>query len=232
MYTENIKSYGELSTKNKEWYSKKYNIDLIVTQERLSNRHPAWDKIQCVLNAMNEDYDYIIWMDADAIFLTDKIDFNKIMNIYSDKNFIVCLDPSTTTDKLDINYHYNDPNLLHLLHTINTGVFIIKNNNEMSELLKKAWNTQTNTNKGLYDINKVVSLNNCKHNWDDWPYEQGALTVTFAGRDDIAILSEKAFNTITRNSNETTFILHDMGGRNNESNLIKLFSEWNKKLNI
>ena len=81
MYTDNIRSYAEISTKNKEWYTKKYGLDLIVSKERLSERHPAWDKIQCVLNAMEKDYDYIIWMDADAIFLKDSIDFNTIINI-------------------------------------------------------------------------------------------------------------------------------------------------------
>lgn len=229
MYTENIKSYGELSTKNKEWYAKKYNIDLIVTKNRVSTRHPAWDKIRCVLNAMKENYDYVIWMDADAIFLTDQIDFNTIINAFSEKNFIVCYDPNKPTNELSKNLDYNR---LENLHIINTGVFIIKNNDEMKQLLENAWNTKTNTNRGIYDLNKSVSLETCIHNWDDWPYEQGALTVSFAGRNDIAILPETAFNTITRNVNETTFVLHDMGGRINEMAIIKLFSEWNYKLNV
>lgn len=229
MYTDNIKSYGEISTKNKEWYSSKYNIDLIVSKNRLSTRHPAWDKIQCVLNAMKKDYDYVIWMDADAIFLTDQVDFNTIINVFHEKNFIVCYDPNKPTNELRRDIDYNHlPNL----HIINTGVFIIKNNDEMKQLLEKAWNTTTNTNRGISDLNKVVSLETCVHNWDDWPYEQGTLSVSFAGRNDIAILPETAFNTITRNANETTFVLHDMGGRTNETAIVKLFSEWNAKLNI
>jgi hypothetical protein len=228
MYTENIKSYSELSTKNKKWYSKKYDIDLIVTKERLSSRHPAWDKIQCVLNAMQNNYDYIIWMDADAIFLTDQIDFNTIINMYSDKNFIVCFDPINQKYNLDINYDYN---ILENLRIINTGIFIVKNNNIMKELFLKAWNTQTNTNKGMYDLNKIVD-NNCTSSWDDWPYEQGALNTLFAGRDDIAILPEKAFNTIHYNVNENTFILHYMGGRTDCNKMTNLFSEWNENLNI
>ena len=240
MYTSNIKSYGEISTKNKEWYSTKYGIDLIVTNERLSNRHPAWDKIKCVENAMNNrdsdsesesntKYDYIIWMDADAIFLTDKIDFNTIINIYPDKNFIVCWDPNVPVQKLDKTIDYN---CLSNLHIINTGVFIIKNNKEMKEMIHKIWNTQTNTNRGMYDSNKEVLLETCVYNWDDWPYEQGAIHVNFSGRDDIAILPENAFNTLPRNLTSSSFVLHNMGGRQNENKMIQLFSEWNKKLNI
>ena len=230
MYTDNIKSFGEISTKNKKWYTDKYNIDLIVTKERLSNRHPDWDKIKCVQNAMETSkYDYIIWMDASAIFLTDQIDFNTIVNIYPDKNFIVCNDPYCPTTSLDISTDYHH---LANLHIINTGVFIIKNNNEMKELLTKAWNTQTNTNKGLFDMNKNVFIENCQYNWDDWPYEQGALHVSFAGRNDIAILPEKAFNTLPSNVVDNSFILHNMGGRQNEKHMITLFSEWNAKLNI
>jgi len=228
MYTDNIKSYGDISTKNKQWYANKYNIDLIVTNNRLSNRHPAWDKIKCIENAMtNNNYDYIIWMDADAIFLTDKYDFNTLINIYSDKNFIVCYDPYCPTRKLDRTVDYNR---LENLHIINSGVFIIKNNNEMKKLIKNIWNTQTNTNKGLYDLNKEVELTRC--NWDDWPYEQGAFHLLFSERYDIAILPDKAFNTLPCRTNENSFILHNMGGRDNEANMIELFSNWNKQLNI
>ena len=202
---------------------------MIVIKERMSTRHPAWDKIQCVLNAMNSDYDYIIWMDTDAIFLTDKYDFNTIINIYPDKNFIVCKDPCSPRETIDISCDYN---MLDNLRIINTGVFIIKNNDEMRELLKKVWNTKTNTNKGLYNSDKVILIENCLHNWDDWPYEQGALTVNFAGRKDIVILPEKAFNTITHNTHDKSFVLHHMGGRVNQDNMIKLFLEWNNKLNI
>jgi hypothetical protein len=227
MYTENIKSYGEISTKNKEWYANKYNIDLIVTRDRLSNRHPAWDKIKCVINAMKGNYDYIIWMDADAIFLTDKIDFNSIINIYPDKNFIVCNDPYCPQSSLDISYDYN---ILSNLRIINTGVFIIKNNDEMKSLMETVWNTQTNTNAGQYNLNKTVNLDVCVHNWDDWPYEQGALHVTFAGRTDIVILPEQSFNTLPSNTHKNSFILHNMGGRINQANMIKLFLDWNDKL--
>jgi len=230
MYTDNIKSYGEISTKNKQWYASKYDIDVIVTNERLSDRHPAWDKIKCIQNAMNNsNYEYIIWMDADAIFLTDKIDFNTIVNVYPDKNFIVCNDPANQNKPLDVSYDYTK---LHNLNIINTGVFIIKNNDEMKELLTKVWNTKTNTNVGLFNNTKSVLLDDCKHNWDDWPYEQGALTVSFVGRDDIAILPEKAFNTHPNNLVDNSFILHNMGGRVNENNMVKLFSDWNEKLNI
>jgi hypothetical protein len=227
MYTENIKSYSEISTKNKEWYANKYNIDVIVTKERLSNRHPAWDKIQCIINAMKSDYEYIIWMDADAIFLTDKIDFNTIVNIYPDKNFIVCNDPYCPKSSLDISYDYN---ILENLRIINTGVFIIKNNTEMKELIEKVWNTQTNTNAGQYNLNKEVKLDTCTHNWDDWPYEQGALHVTFAGRNDIVILPEKSFNTLPNHIHNNSFILHNMGGRINQTGMVSLFLEWNNKL--
>ena len=230
MYTNNIKSYSEISTKNKDWYARKYDMDLIVTKERLSDRHPAWDKIQCVLNAMNNsNYDYIIWMDADAIFLTDEIDFNTIVNIYPDKNFIVCNDPCCPGSSLDITTDYN---CLQNLHIINTGVFIIKNNNEMKELFTKIWNTQTNTNVGVYNIHKKVLLEHCQNNWDDWPYEQGAIHVIFAGRNDIAILPEKAFNTLPSNIKSHSFILHNMGGSQDANKMVTLFSEWNNKLNI
>ncbi len=223
MYTENIKSYGEPTTLNKDEYAKKYNIDLIVTKERQSKRHPAWDKIKCVENAMNSDYDYIIWMDADSIFVNDSIDFNTLINIYSDKNFVVCLDPITNKNRLDDSFDYTD---LANLRIINTGIFIIKNNNEMKEILSSVWNTKTNTNSGLFNPDKVVT----EFNYDDWPYEQGAFHVAFSGRKDIEILPDTSFNTITYKTHNYSFILHNMGGKESMTNIIQKYK--NKKVTI
>jgi hypothetical protein len=108
----------------------------------------------------------------------------------------------------------------------------MKNNTEMKEMLDTIWNTRTNTNTGLYDNKKIVSLETCKHNWDDWPYEQGAIHVNFAGREDIVILPENAFNTHPSHLTLSSFILHNMGGRQDEHNMFRIFTDWNKKLNI
>jgi hypothetical protein len=231
MYTKNIESYASISTKNKEWYSKKYNIDLLVTKDRQSQRHPAWDKIQCVLKAMeNKMYDYIIWMDADAIFLNNNIDFNTIVNIYPYKNFIVCNDPyNNGIEKLDDSINFKN---LGNLHIINTGVFIIKNTDEMKNLLIELWNTESNTNIGTYNNKKTIFLESCIHNWDDWPYEQGPFHILFSKRNDMEILPDKAFNTIPHKTHENSFILHNMGGRMNEANMINLFLDINKRLKI
>jgi len=76
------------------------------------------------------------------------------------------------------------------LHIINTGIFIIKNNDEMKELINLVWNTKTNTNIGLFDPDKVVT----SFSYDDWPFEQGAFHVVFSDRKDIEILPDKSFN--------------------------------------
>jgi hypothetical protein len=231
MYTTNIESYAIHSRKNKEHYCNKYNIDLLVSRQRLSNRHPAWDKIQCILTAMqNKTYEYIIWMSADAVFLNYNIDFNTIINIFPDKNFIVCNDPNNMgIEELNETINFDR---LENLHIINTGVFIIKNTDEMKNLLIKLWNMETNTNRGIYNNKKYVSLENCIHSWDDWPYEKGPFHIIFSKRKDIAILPDKAFNTIPYKTHEYSFILHNMGGRTDEVNMVKLFLDINNRLNI
>jgi hypothetical protein len=102
----------------------------------------------------------------------------------------------------------------------------------MKNALNEVWNTKTNTNKGIYDINKEVEINACTHNWEDWPYEQGAIHVVFFQRDDFAILPERAFNTHPCNINNNSFVLHNIGGRNDEGNMIRMFTEINNKLNV
>ena len=218
MYTENIKSYSQPTTANKEEYAKKHNMDLIVTKKRLSSRHPAWDKIKCVENAMKRDYDYVIWMDADSIFVNDSIDFNSILNFYPDKNFMVCLDPTTNKEMLDTSLDYNE---LSNLRIINTGIFIMKNNKEMKELISSVWNTKSNTNIGLFNPNKVVT----NFNYDDWPYEQGAFHLVFRGRKDIEIFPDKSFNTVPNKAHQHSFIVHNMGSHEDMISLVQKYKD-------
>ena len=70
-YDDTIKNYGELTYEINKKYCEKYNLDIIVSNEKkYENRPPAWEKLPLLLEHIS-NYDYVIWIDADAFFYSD-----------------------------------------------------------------------------------------------------------------------------------------------------------------
>ena len=116
-YDDNIKEYGEINYVINKNYCEKYGLDLIVSNNKLYNdRHSAWERLPLILKYI-EQYDYLIWIDADAFFYNDSDSIINIINNNLDSNFIF---------SNDINNN-----------NINTGFFIVKNNEYSINFIKK-----------------------------------------------------------------------------------------------
>ena len=85
-------------------------------ERRQSNRHSAWERIPLILKYIN-DYDYVMWIDADAFFYNDA---NNILDIIDD----------------NINYNFIFSNDIGN-NNINTGVYIVKNSQYSIDFLTK-----------------------------------------------------------------------------------------------
>lgn len=110
-YDNTIKEYGDLSRSINSLFCVKNNFDYIVKHKRtLKNRHPAWERIPLIIELLNKNYDYIIYIDSDAYFRTENDSGNKLKKIIekyeSDHHLILSKD---------------------LSQIINTGFMIIKN---------------------------------------------------------------------------------------------------------
>ena len=115
-YDENISSYGNINYEINKKYCDKNNIELIrCNKRRHSNRHPAWERIPLILEYIN-DYDYIMWIDADAHFYIDSKNIMDLINANTSYNFIFSKDISVA---------------------INTGCFIVKNTQYSIDFLTK-----------------------------------------------------------------------------------------------
>jgi hypothetical protein len=129
-YDENIASYGDINYKINKIYCDKYNIELIKCNERRhSNRHPAWERIPLILKYIN-DYDYVMWIDADAFFYNDANNIVDIINDNRNYNFIFSNDVGN--------------------NNINTGVYIVKNSQYSIDFL-----TRWQSDEDLYNNNPV-----------------------------------------------------------------------------
>jgi hypothetical protein len=117
-YDDNIKNYGDINYEINKNYCKKYGLDIIVSHKKTydDNRHPAWERLPLLLKYI-DNYDYMIWIDADAFFYPDADNIVDFINKNSDFNFIF------SNDITGLN--------------VNTGIFIVKNSDYSKEFLER-----------------------------------------------------------------------------------------------
>lgn len=118
-YDDAIKEYAELNYKINKVYCEKYGFDLHVSHTRTyTDRHPSWEKLPLVLTHIS-NYDYLIWVDADAFFYPDSGDIRELIREYSTTNIIFSKDMN------------------HMNPYMNCGIFIAKNTQYTIDLLNK-----------------------------------------------------------------------------------------------
>ena len=116
-YDQPIESYGKLNYQINKHYCEKHNFKLILsTNKKLQNRHSAWERLLLLLDNI-ANFDYLVWVDADAFFYEDAKNIVEIINAHPNINFIFSND-------------IGDKN-------INTGVFIVKNSEYSVKFLNK-----------------------------------------------------------------------------------------------
>ena len=116
-YDDKIKKYGDINYKINKKYCEKYNLDIILSnKKKYNNRHSAWERLPLILDNIL-DFDYLIWVDADAFFYNDANNIVDIINKNINVNFIFSND-------------IGDKN-------INTGIFIVKNSKYSIDFLTK-----------------------------------------------------------------------------------------------
>ena len=115
-YDDAIKNYGDINYAINKKYCEKYNIDIIVSHtNKYFRRHSAWARLPLILDNI-EHYDYLIWIDADALLYNDATNIIDIIKDNIDYNFIFSNDIGN--------------------NNINTGIFIVKSSQYSIDFLK------------------------------------------------------------------------------------------------
>jgi hypothetical protein len=132
-YTDHIRwdnygkcDYGNFASLNHHEYSNKHGysyIKEIVKNDDYSNWHPTWIKID-VLKKYLPLYDYVVWIDADAVFVNQDI---KIEDLINDGVDLVI--PKLEMDRVSGNMW---------THTT-TGFMIWKNSKWSNNMLNTLW---------------------------------------------------------------------------------------------
>jgi hypothetical protein len=120
-YDDNIADYGKINYEINKKYCEKYNLEIILSNDKKINRHSAWERLPLLIDNIS-NYDYLIWIDADAFFYNDANNIVDIINDNINVNFIFSNDIGN--------------------NNINTGVFIVKNSQYSIDFLNRWLNDE------------------------------------------------------------------------------------------
>lgn len=132
-YTDNIRwgnygkcDYGDLSSTNHLEYANLHGysyLKQIVKDSDYSNWHPTWIKIDVLLKTLPL-FDYVVWIDADAVFVNKEINIESFID-----NNIDLVIPKLEIDKSTGNVWTNTT----------TGFMIWKNSEWSVSMLNRLW---------------------------------------------------------------------------------------------
>ena len=100
-FDDNIKSYAEINYIINKKYCDKYGYDIVKSSEKRTDLEATWERVPLIIEQLN-DYDYVIWIDADAIFLKNSPPITNVIEAHSEKLFILSGDLNTQKE-CDIN---------------------------------------------------------------------------------------------------------------------------------
>jgi len=121
-FDSTISTIGNLSYQSIRRYAEVHGMDTLLLDDIVSDRPPPWNKILVIKEIFMRGYDFVFWIDADAIF----VDYSKDIRDIIEEN----------------------KNLYLVKHTINsqevpnTGVFLLKNNKWSHRFLDMIWEKQ------------------------------------------------------------------------------------------
>ena len=181
-YDENISDYGDINYKINKIYCDKYNLDLILSKDKTyKDRHSTYERLPLILKHI-ENYDYVIWIDADAFFYIDSQNIIEIIKTNLDnnldKNFIFSNDITNTN--------------------INTGFFIVKNTKYSIDFINKWAYDEDLYNNNPYKLwwdqgilHNMIYLNILDINNNNIRYDYGVLQ--HFNKDEIKTLNTQPF---------------------------------------
>lgn len=176
--------YGKLCAKNHLNYSLKhgYAFHCEIIQEFLADRNQTWHKISLIKKYL-QNYDYVAWIDADAVF----INYNIKLEEFIDTNIDLIL-PEMQMDKRTG---------LQLTKT-STGFMIWKNCDWSFDLLNDMWNNSGDYAYGFFHEQSLLDTRIL--------IEKESI---FISLNNVKIISEKYHNTDSELPSE--FIYHAGG---------------------
>ncbi len=160
---EDFKQLSMFTNAYNSRYATSVGIDFFAFSEAPKDRHPAWAKITLCERALKMGYEWICWIDADAIFVSRK----NIFDLIDEDYFFICQADG------GINLKYNKGLPIEIksklrgfrehkpAFCLNSGVFLLKNTAQSFVFLEKVYNET---------VGGILL-------WKKWAWEQMAIEI-------------------------------------------------------
>jgi hypothetical protein len=168
---ESFKKLSMFTNAYNSRYANSIGVDFLAFSEAPEDRHPAWAKITLCERALKMGYEWICWIDADAIFLSKK----NIFDLKDEKYFFICQGETHENGFNNTKFCESFPQELKsgLLNfksseppfCLNSGLFLLKNTEESFTFLKKVYSET---------VGGVLL-------WGRWGWEQMAIEILLRG---------------------------------------------------
>jgi hypothetical protein len=134
-YDPGFAHLGNICAKSIRLYCASFGYDYHIYTEMSSGRHPQWEKIKLLIDELKagSEYEYFLWIDADACFVRGDKDILEFDQDLKDINLV----------NHNASIMYTPPDLpgVHLVcERPNTGVILVKNTQWSTDFLIKCWN--------------------------------------------------------------------------------------------
>ncbi|KAG2394284.1 hypothetical protein C9374_004048 [Naegleria lovaniensis] len=187
-YTSDYHDIGSISTINKLFYAYKHGYDMIVYQKPFYKKSiwikPAWNKIPMV-EAQLENYEWIIWIDSDAIIMRHELTLEDIIEISKKADW------RKKDHEIDLIISYD------INAGINSGIFFMRNTEWSRNVLKQV---QTSWKYIPYSLH--------------WYAEQTpfAMEIKYGLDEHVRVTYKRVLNAYLKDYSEgTTYIMHLAG---------------------
>jgi hypothetical protein len=125
-YTRDFAKVGMFSALTLKAYTQKFGYDLRINSDLVAtDRGASWQKIPLIRELFQEGYDFVLWVDADAMFVRYDQDLQEV------------IEPGK--DLYMVNHPIPDP-FIGQNDTPNAGVLLLRNCEWTQNLLQDLWN--------------------------------------------------------------------------------------------
>lgn len=136
MWTPELAIFGQQTERNKRAYCEGHGYRFDVCHERLSDRHPSWDKLIILRRHLDTEEDWVFWLDADAIYTDLSAELESLIVAAGDRDMIIATDENG----------------------INCGSFGLRSCDWSRRLVESAWAKTEHVNHPWWEQRAIADL--------------------------------------------------------------------------
>jgi hypothetical protein len=132
-YDRSFRDIGDYAAMTCRLYARRHGYTVHIDDNAKCERHPAWHRVMLIPALLDKGYNYVLWLDADAMFVRFDRDIAEVI-----------------TGKHDLYLAQHD-HPAHQTKVPNTGVMLVRNSLWSHTLFRKLWTMDEYVNHNWWE---------------------------------------------------------------------------------